>query len=250
MNDTKKYYWLKLKRDFFKRHDIQIIEAMPNGKDYILFYLKMLVESVDHDGNLRFNDLIPYDESMLSTITNTNVDIVRSAMRIFTELRMIEVLNDQTIYMAEVNKMLGTETYWAEQKRKQRIGQCPQDVQRVQQLSNQEIELEKEIDIDIDTEREDKTVYPDISPPTLDQLKDFHTEQKMTFDIMKFYNYYHMGGWLDSNGNRVKNWKQKMISWQNKEKPLANKKSCTIEKEHKYTEEELEAKLLNREAKA
>ena len=34
-----KFYWLKLKRDFFKRHDIQIIEAMPNGKDYVLFYL-------------------------------------------------------------------------------------------------------------------------------------------------------------------------------------------------------------------
>ena len=30
----KRYYWLKLKRDFFKRHDIRIIEEMPNGKDY------------------------------------------------------------------------------------------------------------------------------------------------------------------------------------------------------------------------
>ena len=38
----KKYYWLKLKKDFFKRHDIQIIENMPNGKDYVLFYLKLL----------------------------------------------------------------------------------------------------------------------------------------------------------------------------------------------------------------
>ena len=54
-----KYYWLKLKRDFFKRHDIRIIEAMPNGKDYILFYLKLLCESVDHEGNLRFSEQIP-----------------------------------------------------------------------------------------------------------------------------------------------------------------------------------------------
>jgi predicted phage replisome organizer len=236
MNDTKKYYWLKLKRDFFKRHDIQIIEAMPNGKDYILFYLKMLVESVDHDGNLRFNDVIPYDESMLSTITNTNVDIARSAMKIFTELKMIEVLNDKTIYMSEVNKMLGTETYWAEQKRKQRIGQCPPDVQRVQQLSNQEIELEKELDIDIDKERG--------KHPTLDQIKEFHLEKKMTFDVNKFFNYFEEGRWIDSHGNPVINWKQKMISWQNKEK--APKKSHTIEKENKYTEDELEAKLLNK----
>ena len=55
----KKFYWLKLKRDFFKRHDIRIIESMPNGKDYILFYLKMLLESIDHEGEQRVSDAIP-----------------------------------------------------------------------------------------------------------------------------------------------------------------------------------------------
>ena len=59
---AEKFYWLKLDRDFFKRHDIKIIEAMPNGKDYILFYLKLLCESIDHDGSLRFNENIPYSE--------------------------------------------------------------------------------------------------------------------------------------------------------------------------------------------
>ena len=44
-NDKKKYFWLKLDKDFFKRHDIRIVESMPNGKDYILFYLKLLCES-------------------------------------------------------------------------------------------------------------------------------------------------------------------------------------------------------------
>lgn len=113
----KKYYWLKLKRDFFKRHDMQIIEAMPNGKDYLLFYLKMLLESIDHEGALRFSDTIPYNEQMLSTITNTNIDVVRAAMKVFSELKMIDVLDDQTIYMSEVKKMVGSETYWAERKR-------------------------------------------------------------------------------------------------------------------------------------
>lgn len=152
----KKYYWLKLKRDFFKRHDIQIIESMPNGKDYILFYLKLLCESVDHEGKLRFSDAIPYNEQMLATITNTNVDVVRSAIKVFGELRMMEVMDDGTYYMREVNKMIGEESYWAQQKRAQRakiaeIGQIPT-------LSNEsptcpsksiekEIETEKEIDI-------------------------------------------------------------------------------------------------------
>ena len=103
-----KYYWLKLQKDFFKRHDIRIIEAMPNGKDYILFYLKLLVESVSHEGELRFSDTVPYNEDMLAVVTNTNVDIVRSAMKVFTELGMIEILEDQTLFMSEVQKMIGS----------------------------------------------------------------------------------------------------------------------------------------------
>ena len=39
IRDKEKYYWLKLDRNFFKRHDIRIIEDMPDGKEYVLFYL-------------------------------------------------------------------------------------------------------------------------------------------------------------------------------------------------------------------
>ena len=120
MSETKKYYWLKLKRDFFKRHDIRIIEVMPNGKDYILFYLKMLLESIDHEGELRFSETIPYNEEMLSVITNTNVDIVRSAMKIFIDLNMIDVYDDRTIYMNEVQRMIGSESTSAERVRRHR----------------------------------------------------------------------------------------------------------------------------------
>lgn len=146
MAENKKYYWLKLKRDFFKRHDIRIIEEMPNGKDYVLFYLKMLLESIDHNGELRFSDTIPYNEQMLSVITNTNIDIVRSAMKVFVELKMIDVYEDSTIYMSEVQKLLGSETAGAERVRKhrqnQKMLQCNADVTK----SN------TDIDIDIDTE--------------------------------------------------------------------------------------------------
>ena len=58
MAEVKKYYWLKLEKNFFKRHDIQIIEDMENGKDYVLFYLKLILESMNHEGRLRFNDLV------------------------------------------------------------------------------------------------------------------------------------------------------------------------------------------------
>ena len=120
MSEVKKYFWLKLKRDFFKRHDIKIIESMENGTDYILFYLKLLCESVDHEGNLRFSDEIPYDEKMLATITGTNVDIVRSAITVFSHLGMMDILDDGTYFMKETQKMLGFETEWAKKQREYR----------------------------------------------------------------------------------------------------------------------------------
>ena len=155
--DSKKYYWLKLKRDFFKRHDIRIIEEMPNGKDYILFYLKLLLESIDHDGTLRFSDAIPYNEQMLSVVTNTNVDIVRSAMKIFTELNMMEVLDDGTFFKSEVNKMIGSA---ADNDNANRVRRCRekkkslalQNVTEVVTKCNESKSIEKDIELDKELE--------------------------------------------------------------------------------------------------
>lgn len=179
----KRYYWLKLKRDFFKRHDIRIIEEMPNGKDYILFYLKMLLESIDHGGHLRFNETIPYNEQMLSVITSTNIDLVRSAMKVFLQLKMVEILDDETIYMTDVRKMTGAETAWAEKKRLYRERQhedkertlslpCPPDVR-------QEIEIEKELEIDTELETErDKSTGAAAPPPTQPKPKPSKPERR------------------------------------------------------------------------
>lgn len=162
MAEKKKYYWLKLKRDFFKRHDIRIVESMPNGKDYILFYLKLLLESIDHEGTLRFSETIPYNEQMLSVVTNTNIDTVRSAMKLFIELNMMTVFDDQTIYMNEVDKLIGSESNSAERVRKHRalkaeVLQCNTLVTN----GNTEIEKEKEIykdtEIEVDVEEDRPT---------------------------------------------------------------------------------------------
>lgn len=161
-----KYYWLKLKRDFFKRHDIRIVEGMPNGKEYILFYLKLLCESVDHEGNLRFSDQIPYNEDMLAIITNTNVDIVRSAVKVFTELKMMEILDDGTIFMNEVSGMIGSvaDNDNANRQRRYRERQKQLSVtetlqERYGSVTNRNESKSIETDIDTDTEKERRVDY-------------------------------------------------------------------------------------------
>lgn len=180
--DEKRYYWLQLKKDFFKRNDIQIIEGMPNGKDYILFYLKLLCESVDGKGNLRFNNEIPYNENMLSLVTHTNVDVVRSAVKVFTELKMMDILDDGTYYMREVEKMIGSvkqDEYTRESTRKrvekhrklQKQKQLEEANNRYSNVTDRysnvtcngelKIEIDKDIDIDIEKEKEKDLICAD-----------------------------------------------------------------------------------------
>ena len=188
MAEAKKFYWLKLKRDFFKRHDIRIIEEMPNGKDYVLFYLKLLLESIDHEGSLRFSDTIPYNEQMLSVVTNTNVDIVRSAMKLFVELGMMSICDDQTIYMAEVDKLIGSavdndaanrQRRFRERKKQEALPDVTPSVTGALQSVTQGVtednerkreEIEKELDKDIEIEREIESSFDQPTNSQFDNL--------------------------------------------------------------------------------
>lgn len=119
----RKKYWLKLDKDFLKSPQIKVIKAMPNGKDYIIFYLSLMLESVETVGHLRFTSLVPYNNEMLSAITDTNVDIVRSAIKVFAELGMLQIFDDGTIFMTDVPNRTGKESDSAERVRKYRLKQ-------------------------------------------------------------------------------------------------------------------------------
>lgn len=152
MSNVKKYYWVKLDKDFFKRHDIKIIEAMPNGDKYIILYLKLILESTNHGGRLRFSETIPYNEDMIATVTNTDIDVVRSALKLFTELGFMEVYDDMTLFFHETNKMVGVETEWAKKKRIYRDNKKLEldDKRTKKDIVRQEIDKEKELEIDKD----------------------------------------------------------------------------------------------------
>lgn len=229
----KKYYWLKLKRDFFKRHDIRIIEEMPNGKDYILFYLKLLLESIDHEGELRFSETIPYNEQMLSVITNTNVDIVKSAMKIFIDLDMIEILDDSTIFMAEVLKLTGSETAAAVRKRKSRAKQ--KALPNCDNVTKCHIEKEKEKEKEL--EKEAEVVNPedgdDYSDPN-DQLTIFKgniilSENQMghLLDIMglEVFDEYiaRLKAFIEDKGANIKSHYQTLLKWYNEDRQVGCK---------------------------
>jgi predicted phage replisome organizer len=223
LRESKQYYWLKLNKDFFKRHDIRIVEGMDNGKDYILFYMKLLLESIDHEGRLRFSETIPYNEKMLSTITNTNVDIVRAAIQVFRELKLMEILDDKTIYMTQTNLMLGTETEWASKKREYREKQkqlvIETDTLRTKK-DNVRQEIEKEIEIDIEKELKDiknsvdkTTPTKRFTPPSIEEISLYCEERQNNVNAEKFHSFYEMKGWMVGK-NKMKDWKAAIRTWE------------------------------------
>lgn len=54
-------------------------------------------------------------------------------------------------------------------------------------------------------------------PPTLAEVEAYVMERGSSVDPKRFWEYYSAGNWKDAKGNPVKNWKQKLITWEKKD---------------------------------
>ena len=112
-DDSKRYFWLKLKEDFFQDDIIEWLEEQQNGKDYVLFYLKLCLKSLKNNGILIRqvgNMLVPYDVAKLAEITNTCIDTVAVALKVFENIGLIEVQDGGQIYLTQLQAMVGSES--------------------------------------------------------------------------------------------------------------------------------------------
>ena len=178
MSESKKYYWLKLKSDFFDDDTIKFIEEQENGIKYSNFYLKLCLKSLKTDGKLiRLvgETLIPYDVNSLSKLTGVDFDTVRSAMQLFESIGLIKILESGEIYLSQIDELIGSETDKAQIMRRiraeKKIGNNV-----TQMLPYIEIEKEKEIEKEIDVAEITKCYEENIgliTPATAEKLFDY-----------------------------------------------------------------------------
>ena len=76
MADNKKYYYLKLKEDFFDSDEMLLLQGMKDGYLYSDILMKMYLRSLKNEGRLMYKDYIPYSLEMISTITSHQVGTV------------------------------------------------------------------------------------------------------------------------------------------------------------------------------
>ncbi|EHK4844752.1 phage replisome organizer N-terminal domain-containing protein [Enterococcus faecium] len=169
MSDNKRYYYLKLKENFFDSDEMVLLESMPDGYIYSNILLKLYLRSLKHEGKLMFNDRIPFNSTMLATITRHSVGVVEKAVQIFRDLQLIDVLDNGAIYMSDIQSFIGKSSTEADRKREYRkkIEEAKRNLITGGQVSDKcpdkttpELEIEIEKDIDIDKE-EKKGKYSD-----------------------------------------------------------------------------------------
>lgn len=109
----RRYFWLKLKEDFFQDEAIEWLEEQENGKEYCLFYLKLCLKSLKDNGKLIRevgNILVPYSIEKLAEVTRSKVDTTIVAMEVLKRIGLIEILEDNTIVLPKLHDMVGSES--------------------------------------------------------------------------------------------------------------------------------------------
>lgn len=186
MADNKKYYYMRLKENFFDSDEMIILENMDNkeGIVYSNILLKLYLRSLKNEGRLMFNDRIPFNSQMLATIVRHPVGVVEKALKAFIDLGLVEIMNNGAIYMLDIQNFIGETSTEADRKKvyRAKISSEKETLKLAGQMSGQtsdvrtpEIELEKERKKEKEKEKdivEENFIFPDyLSEKAVDQIK-------------------------------------------------------------------------------
>ena len=220
MSDSSKYYYLKLKDNFFDDPQVKAIESYQNGYEYICIIQKMYLRSLKRGGKLMLTDKIPYDIKTLSRVLGHKEETVKAAIEIFVHFELCEILDDQSIYMTEIQNYIGRSSTEADRKRLYRAkidGKKLLNGQMSGQKSDKnppKIEVESEIKIELEEEHTKR-----FHKPTVQQIAEYCKERNNNIDPQYFFDKNESIGWVvGKNKTPMKDWKATIRTWESNEK--------------------------------
>lgn len=165
MSEQKRYYWIKLKTDFFNQETIDFLLSQENGCQYIVLYQMLCLNTANNNGEMatRIGEMIvPYDINKIVRDTKYfTFDTVAVALELFKKLGLIYQEEGEVLKISNFEEMVGSESVWAEKKRLYREKQNKQlELSEGQKKDNVRQEIrDKRLDIrdkilDIDKELE------------------------------------------------------------------------------------------------
>ena len=155
---AKKYYWLKLKKDFFNSKEMKKLRRIAGGDTYTVIYLKMQLLSIENDGVIHFDNVEDDLAKELALILDEEEDNVKVTLVFLEKMGLIKEVEPDRYELIEAKESIGKETATAERVRKHRKNKeieegkellCNDKVTEEKQAvtkSNTEKEKEKELD--------------------------------------------------------------------------------------------------------
>ena len=147
---NKRYYWLKLKGDFFNDKRIKKLRKIAGGDTYTIIYLKLLLLSLETEGRLYFEGVEENFGSEISLEIDEDEDNVNATLFFLNKQGLLEGPREDEYFLTEIPYLIGSETASARRVRKmrqQQVSQCNANVtdcNKMKQIGNGEID--KEID--------------------------------------------------------------------------------------------------------
>jgi len=155
---AKKYFWLKLKTDFFTSRAMKKLRRIAGGDTYTVIYLKLQLLSLKDEGLLYYEGVEPTFYEEMALALDEDEENVRATLIFLENMGLIEKKNDHEYILTEVPYLIGSETDKAELMRKKRAKEKALTGNNVTDalplVTNCYTEIEKEIDIDKEKEKE------------------------------------------------------------------------------------------------
>ena len=155
MSDNRKYYYLKLKENYFDDDSIVLLESMQDGVLYSNILLKLYLKSLKHGGRLQLDEDIPYTAQMIATLTRHQIGTVERAIKVFLQLGLVEQLDGGLLYMTDIELMIGQSSTEGERKRaarRENRALLPLRTNVVNLYDIRPPDIDKDIDIELEKE--------------------------------------------------------------------------------------------------
>lgn len=144
---AKKYYWLKLKEDFFRDKKIKKLRRIAGGDTYTIIYLKMQLLSLKNNGALIFEGVEDSFVEEIALDIDEDVDNVKVALMFLLKNGLLEETEQDHYVMTETIKCIGSESASAERVRKHREIQKQKEEQKALQCNTEVTNCNTEIEI-------------------------------------------------------------------------------------------------------
>ena len=232
MSEPKRYFWLKLHKDFFQRKEIKRLRKIAGGDTYTIIYLKMLLRSIMSDGKLYFDGLEDDFASELALDLDEKEENVQITIQYLLKSGLLEMCSDEEYYLPDTKDRTGFETAAASRMRKCRAKKDKLERNNVTpMLQSGYGEIEKELEIEKEKELDTKankspTKAKRFVKPTINEIQDYCIERNNNVNAEHFFDYYESNGWKVGK-NSMKDWKAAVRTWERSEyrKPNSKKNS-------------------------